>query len=353
VNTAPGTPHRHALSVHDAVAGVLAGDRTVLGRAISLIESSRAQDQEPASELLHRVLAKTGGADRVGVTGVPGAGKSTFIERAGLMACEAGRRVAVLAVDPSSAVSGGSILGDRTRMTRLSGHPSAFIRPSPSSGALGGVARRTRETMLLCEAAGFDTVLIETVGVGQSEAAVAQMCDCFLLLAIPGAGDDLQGMKRGVLELIDAAAVNKADAGNEQKAKLAAMELAGALHVMRGDSIPVLTCSALTGAGVADVWAAVTGRIAEARASGELTRRRHRQELAWLETLVAEGLRRVIDETPAARAALALAEERVQAGTVTASAAARAVLDAVRSQLAPSSAPSRAGSMPSTNGAKP
>jgi LAO/AO transport system kinase len=227
-------PRRRTLSLDDYVSGVLAGDRAVLGRAISLVESNARAHHDLAQDVLIRLLPHTGKAHRVGVTGVPGVGKSTFIEALGTNLTQAGHRVAVLAVDPTSERTKGSILGDKTRMVTLSQNPSAFIRPSPSSGSLGGVGRKTRETMLLCEAAGFDIVLVETVGVGQSETMVADMVDFFLVLMLPGAGDELQGIKRGILELADMIAVNKADGSGDKAAERARREYATALELMHG-----------------------------------------------------------------------------------------------------------------------
>src|SRR5512143_3582392 len=241
--------------------GVLAGNRRALAKAITLVESTRDDHQEAAQRLLERLLPATGRAHRVGISGVPGVGKSTFIEAFGLHLVERGLRVAVLAVDPSSARSGGSILGDKTRMQRLSVSPQAIIRPSPAAGSLGGVARRTREAMLVCEAAGYDVVLVETVGVGQSEYAVASMVDFFLVLMLAGAGDELQGMKKGILELADALAINKADGDNIARAQRAAGELQLALRLFRPQSAqwepPVLQVSALEERGMDAVWDAV------------------------------------------------------------------------------------------------
>jgi LAO/AO transport system kinase len=274
---APARRRPHArraqeLSVDDYARGVLAADRAVLGRAISLIESTKPSDEATAQQVLTRLLSGTGRAMRIGITGMPGAGKSTFIERLGSMLTERGHRVAVLAIDPSSRVSGGSILGDRTRMGKLSSDPRAFIRPSPSGGTLGGIARKTREAMLVCEAAGFDIVLIETVGVGQSETAIADMSDVVVALAIPGAGDELQGIKRGLLELVDLIVVNKAEGENAAKARTAAAEYAAAARVMRGDdthsAVSVLTCSALTGEGVWRVFEDVQSRFERAASIG-------------------------------------------------------------------------------------
>src|SRR5262245_1422548 len=258
-----------------------AGDRRALAKAITLVESTRTDHQEAAQRLLDVLLPSTGRAARVGITGVPGVGKSTFIEAFGLHLSAHGKPVAVLAVDPSSARSGGSILGDKTRMARLSVAPEAFIRPSPSGGSLGGVARRTREAMLVCEAAGYDVVIVETVGVGQSELAVASMVDFFLVLILPGAGDELQGIKKGILELADALAVNKCDGDNVRRAERAAAEYRGALHLFRHVSAnwdpPVLTVSALESRGMDQVWATMQDRRRRRGASGRVAGRGGRQ----------------------------------------------------------------------------
>ena len=269
----------------------------------------------------------------MGITGVPGAGKSTFIESLGTHLTGLGRRVAVLAVDPSSGVTGGSILGDKTRMSKLSVDPSAFIRPSPSSGTLGGVARKTRETMLVCEAAGFEVVLIETVGVGQSETTVAGMTDFFLGVMIAGAGDELQGIKRGLLELVDLIAVNKADGDNVQRANLAAREYVSAVRLTsRHDptwDVPVRTCSAISGAGIADIWSLIDKRVADLRSDGRLTARRHGQDLRWMHALLDEKVRRLVETTPGVKKVMAEAEAAVRAGTLPPALAAEQILTAL------------------------
>jgi LAO/AO transport system kinase len=266
----------------------------------------------------------------VGITGAPGVGKSTFIEALGLYLVGRGRRVAVLAVDPSSGVSGGSILGDKTRMPRLAAERAAYIRPSPSAGTLGGVARKTRESLLVCEAAGYDVVLVETVGVGQSETVVADMTDCFLALMLPGAGDELQGIKRGLLELVDVIAVNKADGPTRAAAELAAGQYRTALESLagrHGEASPVLTCSALEDQGVAAVWEAVERRHARLAASGELAERRRRQSLRWLWELVEDQLRQAVHAHRAVRTIRDGLEREVLAGTVPVAAAARRILE--------------------------
>jgi len=275
--------------------GVLARDRRVLSKTITLIESSLPAHQELSRAVLDALLPRTGDAVRLGITGVPGVGKSTFIETLGMYLVQSKRRVAVLAVDPSSTKSGGSVMADKTRMERLSAEKSAFIRPSPSGGTLGGVARKTRETMLVCEAAGFDVIIVETVGVGQSEATVASMVDFFLVLMLSGAGDELQGIKKGVLELADAIAINKADGDNEEKAKKAAQIYESALHLLQPASPTwtpaVLTCSALELTGIEKIWQTVLNHRKTMSASGELDELRRHQALDWMWSLVEEGLK--------------------------------------------------------------
>lgn len=327
---APG-PRRRELTADEYFAGVRAGDVAVLARALTLIESSSPRHQRMAEDLLTRLLPHSGGATRVGLTGAPGVGKSTFIEALGLHLVRRGRRVAVLAVDPSSGISGGSILADKTRMPRLAAEPAAYIRPSPSAGTLGGVARKTREGMLVCEAAGYDVVLVETVGVGQSETAVAGMTDCFLALMLPGAGDELQGIKRGLLELVDVIAVNKADGPTREAAELAARQYRTALQSLsgrHGDAPPVLTCSALRQEGVDVIWEAVERRHARLAAGGELAERRRRQSLCWMWSLVEEELRQAVHTHPAVTAIRDALEREVLAGTTPAAAAARRILEA-------------------------
>jgi LAO/AO transport system kinase len=295
VRPSPHRAPRGRLPLERYVEGVLNGDRVALARAITVVESDLAADAELAARLLDAILPHTGKARRVGITGVPGAGKSTFIDTLGMhLIRERGEGLAVLSVDPSSPISGGSILGDKTRMERLSVEERAFIRPSPSRGHLGGVARRTRETILLCEAAGYQNILVETVGVGQSETAVRSMTDFFLLLMLAGAGDELQGMKRGIIEMIDGMAINKADGDNKPKAERARVEYAGALHLFPASPdgwIPrVLTCSAVTAEGVADVWQMVLDHRLQLEASGYFTRQRSAQALQWMDELVTLGL---------------------------------------------------------------
>lgn len=278
-----------------SVNGLLNGNRRILAKAITLIESSLSRHQALAQAILDRLLPHTGKAVRLGITGVPGVGKSSFIESLGMMLVEKGHRVAVLAVDPSSTRSGGSILADKTRMERLCADSRAFIRPSPSSGTLGGVARKTRETMLVCEAAGFDVIIVETVGVGQSETTVSSMVDFFLVLMLAGAGDELQGIKKGVLELADAIAINKADGDNIEKARKAKKDYETALQLLRPASPnwspPVLTCSARELTGIDDIWAVVLKHRDIMTSSCELDQNRRSQALAWMWSLVEEGLK--------------------------------------------------------------
>lgn len=312
--------------------GVLAGHRSTLARAITLVESRRADHAELAQQLLVRLLPHSGGAHRVGVTGVPGVGKSTFIDALGTMLTGRGHRVAVLAVDPSSVRSRGSILGDKTRMARLSVDPGAFVRPSPSAGTLGGVARATRETMILMEAAGFDVVLVETVGVGQSEVTVAAMVDCFLFLTLARTGDQLQGIKKGVLELVDVVAVNKADGPHELDARKAARELARALHLLQPATPswtpPVLTCSGLEGTGLAEVWERVLAHRAALEETGELAERRSRQQVEWMWSQVQDRLLDRLRTDPGVRSLTPRLESAVRAGTLTATLAAEELLSA-------------------------
>ncbi|MGL5865540.1 MAG: methylmalonyl Co-A mutase-associated GTPase MeaB [Dermatophilaceae bacterium] len=308
--------------VADLVAGVRSGSRSHVARAITLLESTRADHREQARQLLADLADQTGASVRVGLSGVPGAGKSTFIDTLGVRLVEQGLRVAVVAVDPTSRRTGGSILGDRTRMARLSSSEEAFVRPSPSGRELGGVARSTRESILVLEAAGFDVVLVETVGVGQNEVAVSEMVDTFLLLTLAGAGDQLQGIKRGILEMADVIAVNKADGGGQRPAQVAARDLAGALRLMtpgpQARRPPVLTCSALTGAGLDEVWAAVLEHRAHLTSAGSLEARRARQHQDWMWALVDAALADGVRSSPSVRAAQDALEESVRRGELSA-----------------------------------
>jgi LAO/AO transport system kinase len=324
-------PRRRALTADEYVAGTMASNIAVLARTLTLIESSSPRHQGLAEEVLTRLLPHSGQSVRVGITGVPGVGKSTFIEALGLLLVGRGLRVAVLAVDPSSGISGGSILGDKTRMSRLAAETAAYIRPSPTAGTLGGVARKTREAMLVCEAAGYQVVLIETVGVGQSETVVAGMTDCFLALMLPGAGDELQGIKRGLLELVDVITVNKADGVLQSAAELAAQQYREALHSLTGwehNPCAVLTCSGLYKQGIDAVWAAVEKRHAGLTSSGGLLERRRSQNLGWLWSLVADQLQQAVHTHPSVQKIQGDLETAVLAGTTPATAAARRILEA-------------------------
>jgi LAO/AO transport system kinase len=320
------------MTAHELVDGVLSGDRAALGRAVTLVESTKPDHRADARRLLDALAPHAGGAQRVGVTGVPGVGKSTFIEALGSMLTAVGHRVAVLAVDPTSTVTGGSILGDKTRMPRLSNDPSAFVRPSPSAGTLGGVTRSTRETMMVLEAAGHDVVLVETVGIGQSETVVAAMVDFFLVLMLPGAGDELQGIKKGVLEMADLIAVNKADGDNVPAARTAVRDYSSALRLTHPTSPtwnpPVMTCSGQNGDGLEDLW----GRIADHRslmtATGEWDDRRRAQRLAWMWSMVEDRLLDSLRADPAVLGLLMAAEAEVLDGLTTPSAAAERLLEA-------------------------
>ncbi len=318
------------IDVDELVTGVQSGDRRLLAKAITLVESTRDDHQEAAQHVLERLLPATGAAVRIGITGVPGVGKSTFIEAFGLYLIGLGKRVAVLAVDPSSSRSGGSILGDKTRMARLSAAPEAFIRPSPSGGSLGGVARRTREAMLVAEAGGYDVVIVETVGVGQSEVAVNSMVDFFLVLMLAGAGDELQGIKKGILELADALAINKADGDNVAHAQQAATQYIAALNLFRHTSPtwdpPVVTLSALESRGMDTVWTIVQDHRAKLGATGELDAKRREQQRVWFWNVVEDGIRSRFLARADVRSLLDELESAVVAGQVSPTAAARRVL---------------------------
>lgn len=331
-------PHRAArrrlLSLDDYVLGIRERDRSVLGRAITLIESNAARDQQLAQELLIEVLPNTGKAQRIGITGVPGVGKSTFIESFGTFLTERGHRVAVLAIDPTSGVTKGSILGDKTRMDKLARDDNAFIRPSPSSGSLGGVARKTRESMLVCEAAGYDVILVETVGVGQSETVVAEMVDLFLVLMLPGAGDELQGIKRGILELADILAVNKADA-NPAAARLAKRDYLSALKLMHGATgdarrggVPVLLMSGLSGEGIDVLWQHITEHFEHGRQSGQLAAKRLQQLRRWMWSMVEHRVLQALHAHPEVSRIAPGLEADVLSGKLTPTLGAQALLRA-------------------------
>lgn len=320
--------------LHDIAAGVRAGNRRALAKAITLIESRNLDHSVAATTLLDELLPAAGNSIRIGISGVPGAGKSTFIEAFGLHLTGQGHRVAVLAVDPSSRLSGGSILGDKTRMEHLARDPAAFIRPSPAGDTLGGVARKTRETMLICEAAGYDVIIVETVGVGQSEITVSSMVDCFLLLQLPGAGDELQGIKKGVMEIADAILINKAEGENRARADLARQQYLNALHLLKPKSaswqVPVLLCSALQMEGIDVVWQAVLSFRQAMDKTGELSEKRRLQATDWMWTLLQDGLKDLFLRDPRVEALLGQVQEGVAAGTTTAGAAARRLLDAFK-----------------------
>lgn len=328
------TRRRPRLSLDAYEKGVRDCDRAVLAQAITLIESRDAEDGALAQALLTRLLPSTGSARRVGVTGVPGVGKSTFVDELGMRLLARGKTVAVLAIDPSSTVSGGSILGDKTRMARLSLEPRAFIRPSPSGLSPGGIARRTRETLLVCEAAGFDVVLVETVGVGQGETAVAQMVDFFLVLALPGAGDELQGIKKGVLELADAIGVNKCDGDNAARAKITLGDLRSALRYLprrrASWDVRTIAISGLTGEGLDELWSVVEEHHALLAASGELATLRAEQQGAWMWSLIIERLERDFRTNPEVVSRLASVEADVLGGRMTPPIAADELLAAFR-----------------------
>ena len=320
------------IDIEDLRRGICDRDRVALGRALTVIESNRSDDRARAQELLTSLLPLTGGSQRIGISGVPGVGKSTFVETFGCRLVETGHRVAVLAVDPSSKISKGSILGDKTRMEKLAVSDRAFIRPSPTGGSLGGVARKTRESILVCEAAGYDVVLVETVGVGQSETAVADMVDFFLLLMLTGAGDELQGLKRGILELADCIAINKADGDNRDAAERAKAELQRALAILRprgdnGWAPRVVTPSAITGAGLDDIWRLVEEHRAVMETGGDLEARRRKQLLSWMWEIVDEGLRTAVREHPGVAETLGSIETDVLDGRATPTSAAERILD--------------------------
>ena len=319
------------LSAKSYVDGVLAGDRVALARAITLIESERPADGDKAAEVLEAILPHAGNSHRVGITGVPGAGKSTFIDTLGMhIVRDLGGKLAVLSVDPSSPISGGSILGDKTRMPRLCVEENAFIRPSPARGHIGGVARRTRETILLCEAAGYSNVLVETVGVGQSEAAVRSMTDFFLLLIVPGTGDELQGTKRGIVEMIDGMAINKADGDNKHRADRARAEYSSALRLFPASPdgwVPrVISCSALMGDNIPQVWQMIAEHRAHMQSRGHFVARRKQQSLDWMRDLVSLGIDEMFRRSPMVSRRLPEITDSVRRGEKTPFAAARELL---------------------------
>lgn len=318
-------------SLEEYVEGVLNGDRAILSRAITLVESNASKHFELGQNVVQKLLPYTGNSVRVGITGVPGAGKSTFIEALGTWLCDKGSKVAVLAVDPSSTVTRGSILGDKTRMERLAKEPNAYIRPSPSKGTLGGLNRKSRETLLLCEAAGYDVILVETVGVGQSETTVRSMVDFFLFLVITGAGDELQGIKKGVMELADAILVNKADGNNITKAEATKIDYDRILHYLRpateGWITRAHTCSAIKGTGIEEIWGVIGQFMQNVRSSGMFDERRKRQTLSWVYGMVEDQLRASFYDNPAIASNRDDVESRVLRGELSATQAAQTLLN--------------------------
>jgi LAO/AO transport system kinase len=322
------------IKLQDIADGVRAGNVRALAKAITLIESRNLDHSLAATTLLDELLPDTGQSIRIGISGVPGAGTSTFIEAFGMYLLQQGHKVAVLAVDPSSQLSGGSILGDKTRMEELARQANAFIRPSPAGQTLGGVARKTRETMLVCEAAGYDVIIVETVGVGQSEITVASMVDFFLLLQLPNAGDELQGIKRGVMEIADAILINKSEGDNRPKAELARQQYANALHMLKPKSlnwqVPALLCSALHGEGIAKAWAAIEDFRVRMQQSGEFENKRRLQASDWMWTLLIDDIKEMFLRDRNVEALLGQVQDAVANGTTTPSAAARRLLEAFK-----------------------
>jgi len=321
---------RRRLTIDEYEQGVLNSDISILSRAITLVESNHPAHEARAQELLTRLLPRSGNSIRVGITGVPGVGKSTLIESLGCQLCAMGHRVAILAVDPSSSVTGGSILGDKTRMANLVHEPNAYIRPSPSSGSLGGVGRKSRETMLLCEAAGFDVILVETVGVGQNEITVRSMVDFFLLVMLAGAGDELQGMKKGVIEIADLLAVNKADGDNVNRANLACAEYNRVLHFLQpatpGWQTSCTTCSALDPATLAALWQIIEQFLTTTRAAGTLAARRQHQSIEWMHAMIEEELRHRFFRNPHVKQLLPAIEHQVSNQTLPAASAVHRIM---------------------------
>nr|WP_260471993.1 methylmalonyl Co-A mutase-associated GTPase MeaB [Bacillus sp. HMF5848] len=327
---------QNQIDINQYVEGVLTHNRSILAKTITLIESNASHHIELAQKVMNQLLPHTGRSVRIGITGVPGAGKSTFIEALGTYLCDAGHRVAVLAVDPSSSITGGSILGDKTRMEKLASHPNAFIRPSPSGGALGGVNRKTRETMLLCEAAGYDVILVETIGVGQSEIVVRSMVDFFLLLVLTGAGDELQGMKKGIMELADAIIINKADGDNKPRALAAREEYNQILHYLKpatnGWHTQAYTCSAMKGEGISGIWNVVQQFVLVTNESGVFTNRRREQLKDWLLAMIKDYLEHSFFSNPRVKQTMPEIENKVMAGDKTVTAAVQQLIQLYENQ---------------------
>ena len=334
---APPAKAKAVLTADDYARGILAGDRVMLSRAITVIESNAPKHFELGQEIIQKILPHSGKAMRIGITGVPGAGKSTFIEAFGTYLCGEGCKVAVLAVDPSSSLSKGSILGDKTRMENLAREKNAFIRPSPSGGSLGGVTRKSRETMLLCEAAGYDAVLVETVGVGQSETMVRSMVDYVLVVVITGAGDDLQGIKKGIIELADSILVNKADGDNKMKAMMARADYDQILHYLRpateGWKTRAYTCSSITGEGIPEMWSVIKDFRENVTASGIFSKRRKEQTIEWVRAMTAEYLQNRISQNAELTKCREDIERKVIAGAITPTVAAKAVIGSMERLL--------------------
>ena len=336
-DTAAVPPVKKKLTVDDYVEGILTCNRMILAKAITIVESNAPKHFMLGQEIIQRILPYTGKAMRVGITGVPGAGKSTFIEALGTRLCQKGHKVAVLAVDPSSSVSKGSILGDKTRMENLVKEPNAFIRPSPSGGTLGGVSRKSRETLLICEAAGDDTILVETVGVGQGETTVRSMVDFFLYIVLTGAGDDLQGIKKGIMELADAILVNKADGDNRQRALVARADYEQILHYLRpateGWQTKAYLSSSVTGEGIEEIWQVIGQFEAQMRKSGQLYERRQQQTISWVRSMAEESIRAAIYQNPLVTAQLEKMEEDILHDRISATLAAKQLIETMEQAL--------------------
>lgn len=331
------TVKKSKMEIDDYVEGIKSGNRTILAKSITLIESNSPKHLKTSQKILQKLLPDTGNSIRIGITGSPGAGKSTFIDAFGTHLCSTGKKVAVLAVDPSSSRSKGSILGDKTRMEELSRQDNAFIRPSPSGGALGGVARKTRETVLLCEAAGFDVTLIETVGVGQSEIAVRSMVDFFLLLLLPGAGDDLQGIKKGSVELADALVVNKADSGNEHRAESTRLSYEQAIHYIlpatEGWQTSVFSCSSIENKGIKKIWSSIVQFAEQTKETGLFYKRREQQQLEWVHSMIADEIKNMFYTDPLINDNLKIIESEVNKGNITPTQAVQDLIDMYKSDF--------------------